>query len=148
MHLGIFTKIFVRPTLEGALDAVAAHGLRWMQFNFACAGLPNLPDEQIAPALLDNLRQQLDARGLSVAAVSGTFNMAHPDPRQRREGLRRLLVNACYWGVGMEEQIPAKSKVDLVGDYQTRPFASNKFAPGVKPSDLAIKRWFLQKSSR
>src|ERR1043166_1017027 len=97
MHLGIFTKIFVRPTLEGALDAVAAHGLRWMQFNFACAGLPNLPDEEIAPALLSNLRQQLDARGLSMAAVSGTFNMAHPDPQQRGEGLRRLpfLAAAC-----------------------------------------------------
>src|SRR5262249_7727562 len=33
------------------------------------------------------------------------------------EGLRRLLVNASYWAVGMEDKIPAKSEVGLVGEY-------------------------------
>src|SRR5690606_30897433 len=28
------------------------------------------------------------------------------------EGLRRLLVNACYWALGMEDQIPARANVD------------------------------------
>ena len=32
------------------------------------------------------------------------------------EGLRRLLVNAAYWAVGLESQIPPQSNVDLVGD--------------------------------
>src|SRR5947199_7432384 len=31
------------------------------------------------------------------------------------EGTRRLLVNACYWAVGLEDRIPAKSDVALVG---------------------------------
>jgi hypothetical protein len=53
------------------------------------------------------------------------------------EGLRRLLVNACYWAVGLEDKIPAKSKVDLVGEYEPRPFGNDGFNKGVKPADLA-----------
>jgi hypothetical protein len=51
------------------------------------------------------------------------------------EGLRRLLVNASYWCLGMEDQIPAKSKVDLVGTYKASPFRGGGFVKGVKPED-------------
>ena len=37
------------------------------------------------------------------------------------EGLRRLVVNACYWAVGLEDQIPPKADVDLVGHYVADP---------------------------
>jgi len=53
------------------------------------------------------------------------------------EGLRRLLVNACYWAVGLENQIPAQSKVDIVGDFHPRPFRGGGFQKGRKPSDYA-----------
>lgn len=53
------------------------------------------------------------------------------------EGVRRLLVNACYWALGMEDQIPPKSNADLVGDYKPLPFKFGGFAKGVRPSDLA-----------
>jgi hypothetical protein len=52
------------------------------------------------------------------------------------EGLRRLLVNACYWALGMEDKIPALAKVDLVGQYKPRPFGNNGFVKGVRPADL------------
>lgn len=55
------------------------------------------------------------------------------------EGMRRLLVNACYWGLGMENQIPDKSKVDIVGEFKANPFRNNGFTKGIKPQDLAIK---------
>jgi hypothetical protein len=56
------------------------------------------------------------------------------------EGLRRLLVNAVYWSLGLEEQIPAKgTQVDLVGEFHPSPFAFNGFRKGVKPSDHAWK---------
>jgi hypothetical protein len=55
------------------------------------------------------------------------------------EGLRRLLVNACYWAVGMEDKIMAKTNVDVVGEYKPRPFGFNGFQKGVRPADLAIK---------
>lgn len=51
------------------------------------------------------------------------------------EGFRRLLVNASYWGVGMEAQIPDRAKVDLVGEYAPLPFKFNGFKKGVKPAD-------------
>ncbi len=55
------------------------------------------------------------------------------------EGLRRLLVNACYWAVGLEDAIPAKSDVGLVGEYSPRPFKFNGFAKGLRPRDYGGK---------
>lgn len=52
------------------------------------------------------------------------------------EGLRRLLVNACYWGLKMEDQISATSKVDIVGKFKPRKFGFNGTEKGVKPADL------------
>lgn len=54
--------------------------------------------------------------------------------------LRRLLVNACYWCLGMEDQIPLKSTVDLVGEYDARPFKNNGFRSGIKPADHEIAK--------
>jgi hypothetical protein len=56
------------------------------------------------------------------------------------EGLRRLLVNACYWALGMEDRIHEKSKVDIVGSYEPSPFKFGGHKKGVKPSDLALKK--------
>ena len=96
MRLGIFAKTFVRPTLPEALDAVRAHGLDCVQFNMACAGLPSLPNH-IDSSLCEHIRHEMAARGIVMAAVSGTFNMIHPDLERRRGGLRRLdvLARAC-----------------------------------------------------
>jgi type 1 glutamine amidotransferase len=52
------------------------------------------------------------------------------------EGLRRLLVNACYWAVGLGDRIPEKSDVALVGEFHPRPFGTERFAKGVKPEQL------------
>ena len=66
-----------------------ACGLDAIQLNLALAGGASLPDE-VPPALRDRIRTAVQARGLDVVAVSGTYNMAHPDAGVRREGLRRL----------------------------------------------------------
>ena len=52
-------------------------------------------------------------------------------------GLRRLLVNAAYWAVGLEDKIPAESEVGLVGEFKPRPFGNNKFGKGVRPEQHA-----------
>jgi hypothetical protein len=49
------------------------------------------------------------------------------------EGVRRMIVNACYWALGMEARIPAKTDVDLVGDYQPLPFGFGGYKKGLKP---------------
>jgi hypothetical protein len=57
----------------------------------------------------------------------------------QNEDLRRLVVNACYWGVGLEKKIPSKADVNYVGDYQPLWFGFGKFKPGVRPEDLALR---------
>jgi sugar phosphate isomerase/epimerase len=96
MQLGIFAKTFARPTLEEVFAAVAKHRLRCVQFNFASAGLPSLPD-RIEPELADRIRKAAAEHRIEIAAVSGTFNMIHPHARQRRDGLRKLgaIAGAC-----------------------------------------------------
>jgi sugar phosphate isomerase/epimerase len=91
VRLGIFAKTFSRPSLEGVLDAVVAHGLHETQFNMSVAGLPSMPEE-IDKALADRIREAADERAITLSAVSGTFNMAHPDEEVRRDGLHRLGV--------------------------------------------------------
>ncbi len=96
IEIGIFAKTFARPTLEESLDAVAARSIRAVQFNLSCAGLPSMPEE-IDSVSVAHIRDALAARSLTMAAVSGTFNMVHPDREQREDGLPRLgvLAAAC-----------------------------------------------------
>lgn len=56
-----------------------------------------------------------------------------------REGTRRLLVNACYWSVGLEHKIRPNSNVGLVGSYEPSRFGFNAHKKGVKPKDLRIR---------
>ena len=54
------------------------------------------------------------------------------------EALRRLVVNAAYWCVGMDDKIPAKADVELVGKYHALPFGAGKFRKNVLPADHAM----------
>lgn len=51
------------------------------------------------------------------------------------EGMRRLLVNAAYWCLGLEEKITPRAKVDLVGTYKPTAFGFGGQKKGVKPAD-------------
>ena len=54
------------------------------------------------------------------------------------EGVRRLLVNACYWGMGLENQIPDKSQVDYLDDYNPTFFGFGTFKKEMRPSDFSL----------
>ena len=96
MKIGIMAKTFVRRTVEETLAAVAGHGIHCIQFSLTCAGVPDMPDN-IEPGLCDRIRTEMVRRGIVMSAVSGTFNMIHPDPQMRRRGLQRLrmLASVC-----------------------------------------------------
>tara|TARA_R110002096_G_scaffold386921_1_gene581080 strand:+ start:18472 stop:19524 length:1053 start_codon:yes stop_codon:yes gene_type:complete len=49
------------------------------------------------------------------------------------DGYRRMLVNASYWILGLEEQIVANSPIGFVGKYQPNTFRGGGYARGVKP---------------
>jgi hypothetical protein len=54
------------------------------------------------------------------------------------ESFRRLLVNASYWALRMEDRIEERSSVELVGAYEPLPFKFGGAARGVKPADLSL----------
>jgi len=49
------------------------------------------------------------------------------------EAFRRLMVNSCYWALGLEKKIRPSSDVGLVGDYRPSPFKFNGFVKGRRP---------------
>lgn len=53
------------------------------------------------------------------------------------QAFRRMIVNACYWTLGMEAKIRANADVALVGDYRPSHFGFNGFVRGKKPADYA-----------
>lgn len=54
------------------------------------------------------------------------------------EATRRMIVNACFWAIGLEDKIPAQTKVDIVGDFKPTRFQFFKeWTRTVKPADLA-----------
>ena len=96
MRIGGFTRIFDRPSFQEVLDAAAGHGLEALQLNLESLGLPPMPD-RLDPELCRRVRDQVAARGLTLAAVSGTFNIIHPDLEERARNFRslRAIAAAC-----------------------------------------------------
>ena len=58
------------------------------------------------------------------------------------EGLRRLLVNACYWTLGLQDKISPTSDVSPIGEFKPLGFGFGKHRKGVRPVDLEMKQQF------
>jgi len=52
------------------------------------------------------------------------------------EGMRRLVVNAVFWGLGMD--VPAKADVTVVGEFKPTMYGFKSYKKGTKPADYAI----------
>jgi sugar phosphate isomerase/epimerase len=108
VELGILTTEFERSSLEDNLDAVKSHGIGAVQFQLGSA-LPQVPIRTSLEMGLDALgpllnrelcreiRRQLAARQITLAAVDGTFNMVGADVARRGRNLRYLerLIELC-----------------------------------------------------
>jgi sugar phosphate isomerase/epimerase len=90
MQLGIFAKTFDRPDAASCLRAVAEAGIPATQFNLSVAGLPTIPEEPVPDDVVNAIRVGADQAGVALAAISGTFNAAHPDAAHRRTYLARF----------------------------------------------------------
>jgi glucose/arabinose dehydrogenase/mono/diheme cytochrome c family protein len=78
-----------------------------------------------------------EGKGGKTGRVFTTTYGASPD--FENEGFRRMVVNACFWALGMEDEIKADFDVDIVGPYNST-FAKavkRKRATNVKPLDMA-----------
>lgn len=56
-----------------------------------------------------------------------------------RPDFRRLIVNACYWGAGLEAQITPEINIDVPGKYNPTMFGFGKHQKGLKPKDFEVK---------
>jgi len=54
-------------------------------------------------------------------------------PDFESEDLRRLMVNFCYWSLGLE--IPEEANVDYVGEYNPSHFGFDRAKQGVRPAE-------------
>jgi sugar phosphate isomerase/epimerase len=90
IQLGIFAKTFDRPDVASCLQAVADAGIPATQFNLSVAGLPTIPDQPVPSDVVNGIRAAADQAGVALAAISGTFNAAHPDPAHRQTYLARF----------------------------------------------------------
>jgi sugar phosphate isomerase/epimerase len=90
MKLGIFAKTFERAGVDACLQAVADAGILATQFNLSEVGLPTIPDAPVPHPVIAQIRAASERSGVTMAAMSGTFNAAHPDPAHRRTYLERF----------------------------------------------------------
>jgi sugar phosphate isomerase/epimerase len=87
--IGIFAKTFPGQSALPVLSAARQAGYDCVQFNLACCGLPAMPDS-LDGETVRSIAAAVSETGIAIAALSGTYNMIHPDPAVRRQGLTRL----------------------------------------------------------
>jgi sugar phosphate isomerase/epimerase len=96
MQLGIFAKTFSGASPHAVLQAVKNAGYTMAQYNMACSGLPAMPDS-ISNDVISDIAAAATATGIKLVALSGTYNMVHPDIAFRSNGHKQLavIVNAA-----------------------------------------------------
>jgi putative membrane-bound dehydrogenase-like protein len=53
------------------------------------------------------------------------------------DGYRRMLVNGCFWALGLEDSIKPDANIAFVGPFAPTTFGNGKYARGVKPEMYA-----------
>jgi sugar phosphate isomerase/epimerase len=91
MQPGIFAKTFSSTGALASLDAARRAGYQVVQFNMAVLGGPAMP-EMISDAECREIAAASRQSGVAIAAISGTYNMIHPDAAVRADGLARLVT--------------------------------------------------------
>jgi sugar phosphate isomerase/epimerase len=93
MQLGIFAKTFDGKSPGIVLPQAKAAGFNVAQYNMACSGLASMPDG-ISDAVIADIKAARQSSGITLNALSATYNMIHPDVATREKGHRRLAVIA------------------------------------------------------
>jgi sugar phosphate isomerase/epimerase len=84
MELGIFSRTYQPIGVDRIFARISQDGFQAVQFNFSSAGQASLPEawpEEIVGGVIASAKQH----GLSICALSGTYNMAHPDIARRKK---------------------------------------------------------------
>jgi sugar phosphate isomerase/epimerase len=101
--LGLLSPEFPSTSLSSNLDAIAATGAVSVQFDLASAIGQSFPTE-LSPDIIEAIKEGFSQRQLTLAALSGTYNMIDPDPQARQvgaEGLNRVIALAPRLGTAL-----------------------------------------------
>jgi len=91
--LGLLSPEFPSASLAANLDAIAATGAVSVQFDLASAIGRTFPTK-LSQDIVEAIQAGFAQRRLTMAALSGTYNMIDPDPQARAlgaEGLNRVI---------------------------------------------------------
>ncbi len=90
MTPGIFARTYASKDPATLFAQIRKDGYEAVQFNLSCAGLDPLP-ARLPTGLGQAVLAAAAGNALTLCALSGTYNMAHPDPSQRRADRARFL---------------------------------------------------------
>jgi sugar phosphate isomerase/epimerase len=102
-NLGLLSPEFPSPSLDANLDAIAAAGAVSVQFDLASAVGQTFP-AALSQETIEAIQTGFLERQLTMAALSGTYNMIDPDPQARQvgaEGLNRVIAWAPSLGAAL-----------------------------------------------
>ena len=95
MEIGIFSRTYETKTAEETFRCLAEDGIFHIQFNFLNCSLTPTPDE-VPEEVLESIRRASAAYGISIDALTGTFNMIDPDEAAREAGILQF-ERQCRW---------------------------------------------------
>jgi hypothetical protein len=95
------------------------------------------PNPELEPLPVVWFKNWQTRNGRQARVVQSTMGSAHD---LQCADLRRLIINAIYWGLGMESAIDAKRSVDIVGTYKPLEAGFNYAELGVVPKPVSAYR--------
>lgn len=95
------------------------------------------PNEQLEPLPVAWVKPWPTSGGKTARVFHSTMGSASD---LKSAGLRRLIINAAYWGMGLESALSATRSVEIVGDYQPRGSGFDYPRLGVVPKPVATYR--------
>jgi sugar phosphate isomerase/epimerase len=100
MYTAIFSRTYPSKDIAEVFAAVATDGYQGVQANLSSAGLASLP-EVLPAGDAARFAKEAQVNRIRIAALSGTYNMAHPDVNVRhaaRAGFRNVVSAAKDMG--------------------------------------------------
>lgn len=78
MYPAIFARTYPFTTASSVFEAISNDGYAGVQFNLSCIGLEPVP-QSVPEGAAEEVAAKAKARNVVISALSGTYNMAHPD---------------------------------------------------------------------
>ena len=89
MQLGIFAKTFAGSNPETVMSRIKGAGYKLAHYNMSCSGIDPMP-LKIDIETVDAVIKARLKNNISLCGLSATYNMIHPDPFFRANGMKSL----------------------------------------------------------